>query len=246
MASSVASGQPIRIHRAMRLLLLLCGLIGMARAAPTPGVPGIAAPGLVEALKHFRPDAPRGWSFTQTTEAEGKSTVERCDAAKPEFDRWSLLQKDGRAPTAADTKDYAEGRSRRSRGGTAPQLIEQLDLATIEVMAETTERATYRCRLKPGDPGDTVAGFLRATIVLHQPTPCIESLTLGSASGFSPTFGVKITEMTTVMTYHLPHGDRPSLPQKVSTRVRGRAFVFKSLDAEMTVTFSDYVQAGKK
>ncbi len=52
--------------------------------------------------------------------------------------------------------------------------------------------------------------------------------------------------MNTVMTYHLPAGDRPSLPQKVSTRVRGRAFLFKSLDADMAVTFSDYAWAGRK
>lgn len=246
MASSVASGQPIRFHRAMRLLFLLCTLTGLAGAAGPPNAPVGTDPALAEALKHFRTDVPHGWSFTQTTVAEGKSTVERCDAAKPEFDRWSLRQKDGRAPTAGETKDYADGRSRRSRGGTAPKLIEQLNLATLEVIAVAPERTTYRCGLKPGDPGDTVAGFLRATIVLHQPTRCIESLTLGSTGGFSPTFGVKITEMTTVMSYQLPVGERPSLPQQVSTRVRGRAFVFKSLDAEMTVTFSDYVRAGKK
>lgn len=230
----------------MRFFLLLCALTGLAGAAPPPGVPGRPATELMEALKHFRTDAPHGWSFTQTTAAEGKSTVERCDAAKPEFDRWSLLRKDGHAPSAEETKDYAEARSRRSRGGTAPKLIEQLNLATLEVVSETAERTTYRCGLKPGDSGDTVAGFLRATIVLHKPTRCIESLELGSTGGFSPTFGVKIAEMNTVMTYHLPAGDRPSLPQKVSTRVRGRAFLFKSLDADMAVTFSDYAWAGRK
>lgn len=231
----------------MPFLLLLFTLTALAGATTTPGGgPVRVGSELAEALKQFRPDAPRGWSFTQTTVAEGKSTVERCDAAKPEFDRWSLVQKDGRAPTVDETKDYLEGRSRRSRGGTAPKLIEQLNLATLELVTETPERTTYRCALKPGDAGDTVAGFLRATLVLHRPTRCIESLELASAGGFSPTFAVKIAEMNTVMTYHLPAGDRPSLPKQVSTRVRGRAFLIKSLDAEMAVTFSDYAWAGKK
>jgi len=32
----------------------------------------------------------------------------------------------------------------------------------------------------------------------------------------------------------------------VTTHVRGTAFVFKSLDADMTVAFSDYERVGKK
>ena len=43
------------------------------------------------------------------------------------------------------------------------------------------------------------------------------------------------------MTYSLPTPDgRPSLPQRVSTTLRGTAFWVKSLDAEMTVEFSGY------
>src|SRR5262245_20127063 len=75
----------------MRLLVLAILSHSAAVAAPPPE--------LTAALETFRSDPPRGWSFTQTTRAEGKSTVERYDAAKPEFDRWSLVKKDDRAPT---------------------------------------------------------------------------------------------------------------------------------------------------
>lgn len=206
-----------------------------------------AAPAeLAAALKDFRSDPPKGWSFTQTTAAEGRSTVERCDAARPEFDRWKLLQKDGRAPTAEELRTYGEGRSRRSRAGTAPKLTDQLDLTTVETVAQTPERATYRCRLRPGETRDQTAPHLRATLVLHRPTRTIESVELASAEPFSPTFGVKIAELKTTMTYSLPRGETPSLPQQVTTRVRGRAFMLKSLDADMTVTFSDYERARNK
>ena len=82
--------------------------------------------------------------------------------------------------------------------------------------------------------------------MVHKPTRTIESIELGSVSPFSPTLGVKIEVMRTVMTYSLPHDEIPSLPQKVATHVRGTAFWFKSLDADMTVTFTDYVNARKK
>jgi hypothetical protein len=222
----------------MRLLLTLLSAIATVHAAIPED--------LAAALKSFRADPPPGWSYTLTTAGEGKSTVERCEAGKPEFERWSLLQKDGRAPTADEARDYAEGRTRRSRGGTAPKIIEQLDLATLVAKSENGDRITYQCGVKPGDPADNVAAFLRATVVLHRPTRTIEAIELGSTGEFSPTFVVKIAEMKTQMSYALPTNDRPSLPLKVETRVRGRAFLFKSLDGEVVMTFSDYAWAGKK
>jgi hypothetical protein len=218
------------------LLPLLCAVTAFAAVPPE----------LDAALKAFHGEPPHGWSFTQTTAAEGKSLVERCNAAKPEFDRWSLVQKDGRAPTPDELKDYMEGRSRRSRTGTAPNLVDQFDLTTLETVSNSADRATYRCRLRPGESRDKTAPFLRATIVLHKPTRAIESIELTNTEPFNPTMGVKISELKTTMTYTLPASESPSLPQKVTTRVRGRAFLFKSLDADMTVTFSDYVNAWKK
>ena len=221
----------------MRFFIFLCALVTAAVAAVPPE--------LAKALEPFRSDPPRGWSFTQTTSAEGKSTVERSDATKPEFDRWSLVQKNGRAPTTEELKEYAEARSRRSRAGTAPNLSEQLVLDALETIGESPERVTYRCPLRPGESRDKTALALRATLVVHKPTHTIESVELTNTEPFNPTFGVKISALKTVMTYTLPTGEMPSLPHKVDTHVRGTAFVFKSLDADMTVTFSDYVKVGK-
>ena len=201
---------------------------------------------LETALKKFRSDPPPGWSYTQTTRSEGRSTVERCDAAKPDFARWSLVQKDGRTPTNAELHDYADARSRRSRTGTAPRITEQFLLETLETISETTERATYRCRLRRGENRDNTAQYLRATIVLHKAGGAIESITLANTEPFRPNLGVSIAEMKTEMIYQAAAAGTPSLPQRVATRVRGTAFWFKSLDAEMSVVFSDYERAVKK
>ena len=134
-------------------------------------------------------------------------------------------------------------RSRRSRGGTAPNLSDQFDLGTLETWGDSGGFATYRCRLKPSEKGDATARYLRATLIVHRATNTLASVELASISSFSPTFAVNIDEMQTVMTYRPPAAGVPMLPQTVKTRVRGRAFWFKSLDAEMIVTFSDYVRA---
>lgn len=222
----------------MRFLALLCLFASTLSAAlPEP---------LRAALASFRSDPPRGWSFTQATAAEGRSTVERYNAARPEFDRWSLVQKDGRAPTPAEMREYGEGRSRRSRTGTAPNLADQIDWDSLEILSETGERATYRCRLRRGESRDDTSPHLRAIVELHKPSRTIEAIELSNAEAFSPTLGVKITAMKTRMTYSLPTEDSPSLPQKVTSHVRGTAFWFKSLDADMTVTFSAYVRVGRR
>lgn len=221
----------------MRFLFLCCCLAHSAVAA----VPA----GLAAALQAYRPDSPPGWSYTQTTSAEGKTTIERYDATKAAFDRWSLVQQDGRNPTADETRRYREMRSRWSRGGTAPKITDQLELASLETLEENAERATYRCRVQRGESGDNTAGFLRATIVLHKPTQTIEAIELGSTGEFKPTFGVRIAAMKTRMSYRPPDATMPARPEAVVTHVRGRAFWFKSLDADMTVTFSEYVRAVK-
>jgi len=222
----------------MRFLFLLGAMVTTAFSS-TPRE-------LAAALETFRSDPPRGWSFTQTTTAEGKSTVEHNDAAKPEFDRWTLLQKDGRAPTPGELKDYAEARSRRSRTGTAPKIVDQFVLESLETISDSAEHVSYRCPLRPGESRDKTALSLRATIVVHKPTHTIESIELANVESFSPTFGVKIRELKTLMKYSLPNAETPSLPQKVTTHVRGTAFILKTLDADMTVIFSDYTQVRKR
>ena len=87
----------------MRFILLAC-VLTVAVAAAEPGSPRNAVrPQLEQALKTFRTEGPKGWSFTQTTRGEGHSRVERYDAAQPEFDRWTLLQEDDPAAEADAT-----------------------------------------------------------------------------------------------------------------------------------------------
>lgn len=234
----VDSGRALRFVGRMRFLVLLCVLSSTVFAAVPPE--------LAAALKTFRTDGPRGWAFTQTTEAEGRSLTERFDPAQRDLTRWTLLQQDGHVATADERRGYIEDLKHRTQGETAPKLTEQFDLGSLETVADTPDQATYRLRLKPSESGDKTAAFLRITLVLHKPTQTIASLELASIAAFAPTFGVNITEMRTVMTYSLPADGRPSLPEKVTTRLRGRAFWLKSLDADMTVTFSDYVRAGRQ
>ena len=212
----------------------------------TSGLSGPVPPDLASALKEFRAEGSRGWSFTQTTSSGEKSLVEHFDPLKPDYARWTLLKKDGKDPSPDDIKSYQEKFTRRSRGDTAPNVKDQLNLSTCEVVSENAERGVYRFHLNPGGSEDKSAQFMVATFTLHRPTHTIEIVELASVEPFSPVFAVKVEEARTIMHYSLPEGDRPTLLQEITVRVRGRAMWLKSLDEDMRVSYSDYVYAGKK
>jgi hypothetical protein len=209
------------------------------RAGPIP-------PELDRALKLFRAEGGPGWAFVQTTESNGKSLVEHYNPAKPEFARWTLLKKNGAAPTASDTKEYQQRLSRRTSGGTAPNVKDQIDPTTCERVSDDSERTSYRFRLRPGDKGDRSAAHMAACFTLHKPTGAIERVELASLESFSPVVAVNITEAKTIMMYSLPTGDRPALLQQISVHIRGRAMWIKSLDEDMDVTYSEQEFVGKK
>ena len=230
---------PVRMFRRLLLSFLV------ALPAMTVLRAGIVPPELDRALKLFRAEGSPNWAFIQTTDSGDKNLVEHFDPAKPEFSRWTLLKKNGVAPTDSDLKEYRDRLSRRT-SGTAPNVKDQIDRATCELLSEEAERATYRFRLQTGENGDRSAAHMDVVFTLHKTTGIIERVELSAFEPFSPMFTVKITEAKTTMSYSLPTAERPTLLQQITMHIRGSAMWFKSLDADMTVTYSDHTFAGKK
>ena len=222
-----------------RLLFIVLVTASTSLAVPTP-------PELASALKTFRADGTRGWGFTQTTVAAERGRVERYDPLGKNFITWTLVKQDGRAPTADEVQKYTELKARRSSNETAPNVKDQIVPGSCEIVSETPEKGVYRFNLKPGDDDDHSAQFMKVTFTLNRPTATIEQVELASTGPFSPVFMVKIVEARTVMIYSIPSGETPTFLKEVTVRIRGTAMWFRSLDQDMTVTYSDYVYAGKK
>jgi hypothetical protein len=124
-------------------------------------------------------------------------------------------------------------------------VTKQLDLDSAEVLRDDAERGVYRFRLKPGGKDDTSAQFMRATFTYHKASKTIEQIELASIQPFSPMFSVKIEEARTVVHYTLATEERPSLLDHIEVKIRGRAMLFKSLDEDLTVKYSDYNYVSK-
>ena len=197
------------------------------------------------ALDAYRTEGPKGWAFVQSTVGEDKQLVESYDPLQPDHQKWTLVSKDNRPPTSSEINSYRQQQTRRTGGETAPNVKNQLDHDSFELASDDGTRAQWRFRLVPGAHDDTSAEHMAATFTFHRPTQTIERVELASFESFSPVFAVNIDEARTVLEYSLPSDNRPSLLQRITVRVRGRAFLFKSLDSDMTVSYSEYTFAGK-
>ncbi|HEX2101521.1 MAG TPA: hypothetical protein VHF69_12695 [Candidatus Synoicihabitans sp.] len=222
-----------------RLLLLILLVIAPLRAEPIP-------PELRAALDALQTDAPRGWGFIQTSEGENHRRVEKYHPLGPEPARWTLLELDGRAPTEAEITDYRKKQTLRAGGQRAPNVKDQILPESAEQLSETATESVWRFALKPGSDDDTWAPHMAATFTLHRPSRTISRVELGSLGPFSPMFLTNVAEARTVMEYALPEGDTPALLQRITVRVRGKAWFFRSLDSDLVVTYSDYQYAGKR
>jgi hypothetical protein len=221
-------------------------LLTLAWASALPAFAEALPASLAGALEAFRADGPKGWAYTQTTIAGKESLEETFDPARPESERWALVAKDGRAPTADELKVYREGKSRRAGGANAPRIQDQIDRSAATRLRAQGDLEWWRFPMQPGAADDSSASHLVVTFCFHRPTLTIASVEIANRESYSPVIGVTITESRTLMTYSLPEAGRPSLLQKVNLRIRGRAFWFKSLDQAMEVTYSDQQPAGRK
>ena len=217
-------------------------LAGVLAESPAPGRRAIEV--AEEAIR--RADATKldGWAFTVTTTEEGKKTVETHNPAAPNEQRWTLVLKDGKPPTEKELRKYAEER-RRARSK-QQRLSSLVDKASLELEGEDAERLTFRFRMKSdGDDAKLMAGKIRGTLVVRRDGPNVESLEIANTEKISKAGVFSLSEFQTRIRFR-PAPERPeSLIESVTARVRGRALLVKSLDADTETTFSDFRWVGE-
>ena len=226
----------------LRRLLVLSLTAILALSAPLWAE---LSPELREALDSFRTEGPKGWAFTQTTVSTDRSRVESFDPLQNYHLKWTLVAENGVEPTEAELSTYRQQQTRRSGGETAPNVKEQMDYESAELVSDNGTEAEWLFRLKPGGSDDSSAEHMASRLTFHRPTSTISRIELFSLEPFSPVLGVKIESAKTLIEYSLPDENTPSLLQKIQVAVRGKAFYFKSLDSDLTVSYSDYRYAGK-
>lgn len=189
------------------------------------------------------------WSYVITTLREGRKTVERHDATRPENTRWQLLVKDDQSPTADELAEYTAAkngqREARKRHGDKDdgkiEIAELIDPGSVTLLSEDDTRATYNFRMKADDDeGREFAENVRGTLVVNKAIPYVERIEMQSTDEIRPVIGVKIAEFHMSMKFGHDPSSGAVLPGRITTRIKGRAFMIKKIDEDVSVVFSDY------
>lgn len=198
-----------------------------------------------EALGKFSSEVPAGWAYTLTTvRNEDARTTARFDPAKPPAEQWTLLDLNGRVPTAKESTQYARA---RSGGGnaSAPQGTFQkgdIDPASITLISEDADRGEFSCGFRPEATGsDKMLGHLHLRLSVNKRQPHVEKFVLELKEPYSPVLGVKMRELLVQMSFTPPAADRPSLPAVNSSHFLGRIF-FIGMEENLTLTYKDLVR----
>lgn len=199
----------------------------------------------VQALDRMDSIDNKGWSYTVTTRSKEGTKIERHDASKPEGGRWTLVQKEGGAPTASELRKYQKEKADQAkRRNDKPSDDDQdVDRSTIRLISEDDDSATFSFRLR--SEGKLAAGFtdhISGTLVVSKAGGWPRRFDLTSAGSFRPIPGVKVDEFRVAMSFRRDPQSGDILFSTIESRVRGRAFGLKSLDDDVLVTFSDFVR----
>ncbi len=209
-------------------------------------VPGTAAmPDYVrEALGIFSPEVPAGWAYTLTTvRNDDERSSARFDPAKPPAEQWTLLDLNGRIPSANEAARYA--RARAGGNSAAPQgNFQKADIepASVELLREDADRGEFRCTFRAEATGaNKMLGHLALRLTVAKQQPHVEKFALELTAPYSPVLGVKMRELLVQMSFSKPTAGGPSLPASNTSHFAGRIFLI-SVEENLTVTYTNFVR----
>ena len=196
---------------------------------------------LRQALAQFSPDVPRGWAYTLVTDRNGEQLKERYDPSKPPADQWTLLQLNGRPPTAKESEKYAH--SRPGSTSSAPQSTFQkadIEPGSIELIQENADRGEFRCAFRSESKGaNKMLGHLILRLTVSRRQPHVEKFALELREPYSPVLGVKMRELQLQMSLSAPGPVRPGLPVESTSHFLGTIFFF-TMEENLRVTYTDF------
>jgi hypothetical protein len=225
--------------RRLALVALALSLALSARAADAPAY-------VREALSHFSSDAPKGWAYTLTTTKDGQTSVERYDPSQPVGAQWTLLKRDGRAPTEEEIRRYTQYKTGTTQGSTRAATFEKndIDFSSMKLVKEDAARAEFESRFREGD--DKMLAHFIVNLTFSKNPAVLEKFTLHLDKPFSPVIGMRMKELFVDMTFSPATAERPSLPLSSTSIFHGRFLLFKSIDEDVRITYSDYVRIEMK
>ena len=204
-----------------------------------------------EALESIDWNARERWAFTETASGSDGEFVGRYDPRLPDAERWTLLAIDSRAPTAKESREYAErkrGEHHDDEHEDDREIDGMVDPGSLELVEETADY--WLLRFVPTDDDDEddvgreVLERMDGTVKIVKDGRHLEYLDIRSTGPIRPKVGVKMKNFLMRMTFGPAVDGGPIVMQSMDVAIELNAFLVVRVDETESVRFSEFEFAG--
>ena len=186
------------------------------------------------------------WAFTETSTADGSTSVGRYDPRRAEGERWTLSSVDDREPTEDEVDAYLDGKTKDAERGSGNERGADTRIAPGTLRLIEEHDGHWLFSFVPAGDKDDDEGFMEhvdGTIKIAKDGHYVEYIDLRNSKPIKPAFGVKIITFLTRLTFGPAAPDGPIVPQTVDVHVKGRAYLAVRFDEKESVRYGDYSYA---
>ena len=199
---------------------------------------------VARALDSADRDSRKDWAYTMTVVEDGKERIELFDPSREVGHEWTLVQVEGQKPTNGEIEDYQKKKERQRKNDDESSLRDMIREGTLRLVQESDQRAVYSFEVKGKDEKEQkMMDHVAAELHIDKSGPWVERLEMKSAEEFKPMVGVKIDSFAMTIAY-IPLGNGSVAPGRILTKVHGKAFLVKTIDSDVRITFRDYRYVG--
>lgn len=179
-------------------------------------------------------------SYTTFATIQGRELEERFTPGEG----WRLVAIGDRSPSLEELDRYERGSEDRERRGhpTEFDLAAMAREETVALVDEDYETLTFTFALAPSDDSDAPPFLdkLRGTLTVRKSGFAPTLFVLEALEEVSPGPTVKIHEFRQETTFFRDPESDALLVETVHVRMRGKTFLFKTLDEDRRVRYADY------
>lgn len=215
--------------------------IWLGTAAGRAEVPAL----LNEALQKLQADE-NHWAYTQTTQvydrdgqAEGGVTVERFDPSLPYDQQWTLLQQDGREPTAREERAWRKRKDREMKRREEKSLGEIMDLDRAREVERYAGQVVFEVPLQPGASRRLPAEKFAVLMAVDEANGTLSEFMLKTIDSFRAMGVAKVdrieikADFATVDPQYVPQ------PRRIFASGAGRLLFFR-VGGSAEITWTDF------
>ncbi len=187
------------------------------------------------------------WHYTREWAYDGEVRIDHHDPSRPGAEHWQLVSIDGRAPTAAEIKEYNEDRDSHEEESEErfdnEDVLRMLAPGTVKLIGQDGNRLRYGYRMQ--SPNGKKKRLYRPmlgdlTVVQEGEDSWVEQVRVWNDEPVRPVIGVRISDVA--MDFQFTRQGEAVLPAGVDVTFAGKFLLLKNIDRQIQVRLTDFAR----